>query len=450
MDSGAPARPPRPTPARGVAQAPASKSHAIRALLCAALADGVSDLAGLSRCGADDVLRAVGALRSLGFRVEGDRVTGAGGKIPSAAATLDLGGSATALRFLAAVSALGTGPTTLTGDASLRRRPMRSTAESLAALGARCRGAGDAGAPLPPLVVTREGPASRVAVVDASASSHPLSALLLAGAALPEGLAVVARGLVASRPYVDLTAWTMRQFGVEVEPTTWAEALSRAALALRAELRALEGRVPRGASVHLVPGGGYRAADVTLVGDWSSAAFLLAAAAVTRGDVEVSGLEWDSPQADRRIADLLRAFGADVERTASGVRARGGASRPLDADLGESPDLAPLVGALGCVAAGETRVRGAAHLRAKESDRIAAIVAAARALGCSAEERPDGFAIRGPATREAVVVTRGDHRIAMAFGAAGLALPGVRVDDRACVAKSFPGFWDALERLRSA
>ena len=172
-----------------------------------------------------------------------------------------------------------------------------------------------------------------------------------------------------------------------------------------------------------------------IVGDWSSAAFLIAAGVVTDGSVDVTGLEHESPQADRRIVQILEDFGRD--------------RRPLDVDLKDAPDLAPLVGALGCVASGTTRVRGAAHLRIKESDRIAAVVAAARALGCEARELPDGFEIDGPAKHGGLIETRGDHRIAMAFAVAGLAIPGVVIDDPACVAKSYPAFWDDLLRLTS-
>jgi 3-phosphoshikimate 1-carboxyvinyltransferase len=303
---------------------------------------------------------------------------------------------------------------------------MRETAESVRALGAQVEADVSGERITAPLVVSRGGPlASRVAV-DASVSSHPLSALLLAGSAAPEGLDVVVAGPIASRPYADLTIWTLRQFGVRVTEEPWAQRAERLfGTRLADEMRAV-GRPFEGVAFVVAPGG-CRAARVPIVGDWSSAAFLLGAAAVSHGDVEATGLEWDSPQADRRIADLLRAFGAAVTRTPDGVRATGGSSRPIDADLSDAPDLAPLVGALGCVARGTTRVRGAAHLRAKESDRIATVT--------------------GPATRGAVVATAGDHRIAMAFAVAGLAVQGVRVDDRACVAKSFPGFWEALASL---
>jgi 3-phosphoshikimate 1-carboxyvinyltransferase len=392
-------------PARGRVVAPPSKSHAIRALVCAHLVRRPPTIARLPD--ALDVAAAEGALAGLRLGVS----------------ELDLAGSATAFRFCCAAAALRDSRTTLTGDESLRRRPMDAIVAAVRQLGAAVDATAGPGGEFAPVVVN--GPAWRSrAEVDASGSSHALSALLLVGPRIGVDFELKAVGAVASRPYVDLTLWTMRQFGVEVaaDGGVW--------------------RVPHAEYVR-------PAWRVTVVGDWSSAAFLMGAAAASGGDVTIDGLEYDSPQADRRVAELLREFGATVERIDGGLRVVGRDRLPLDVDLKDSPDLAPLVGALGCVASGTTRVRGAAHLRIKESDRIAAVVAAARALGCDARELPDGFEIDGPAQHGGLVETRHDHRIAMAFAVAGLAIPGVVIDDPACVAKSYPGFWDDLARLTS-
>jgi 3-phosphoshikimate 1-carboxyvinyltransferase len=408
--------------ARGRVTAPPSKSHAIRALVCAALADGTSTLEGLSRCDADDVKRTVAALKTFGFAVERDRVRGEGGKIPKPNVTLDLGGSATAFRFLTAVAALGPGPTKLTGDGTLLRRPMDAIVAPLRALGVTVTGDERGGHVLPPLVVAG-GPPSGDALpsIDTSDTSQALSALMLIAPGLrnpkwPKACADVALlSDAVSRPYITMTDQVVTAFGM------WTTA-------------------PRVAVR-------YVGRDLQIEGDWSSAAYALAAAAVTGGDVHVDGLAWESAQADRAIARLLSEFGAAVRSEEGGVHAIGGDRRPLDADLKDAPDLAPLVGALGCVATGTTRVGGAAHLRLKESDRIATVVAAARALGCEARERPDGFEIDGPAKRGGRIETKHDHRVAMAFAVAGLAVPGVVIDRPRCVAKSWPGFWSALRAL---
>lgn len=412
-------------PARGRVVAPPSKSHAIRALVCAALAEGTSTLHGLTRCDADDVQRTIVALRTLGFAIDGDRVTGAGGRIPNPHVTLDLGGSGTAFRFLTAVAALGPGPTTLTGDESLRRRPMDAIVDPLRALGVTIDGDRRNGSTFPPLVVSGGPPRNRAwPTVDPSQTSQALSALMLIAPGLPDPMApracfhslrTFAGEGVVSKPYLEMTDRVATAFGV------WT---TKPHVAVR-----------------------YLARELTIEGDWSGAAYPLAAAAVSGGDVVVGGLAWETAQADRRVVGVLADAGADVRPEADGVRARSGERRALDVDLGDAPDLAPLVGALGCVATGTTRVRGAAHLRVKESDRIAAVVSAAQALGCPARERPDGFEIDGPARHGGRIVTHHDHRIAMAFAVAGLAIPGVVIDDPACVAKSYPGFWDDLARL---
>jgi 3-phosphoshikimate 1-carboxyvinyltransferase len=411
--------------ARGRVTAPPSKSIAIRSLVCAALAEGTSTLHGLTRCDADDVQRTIVALKTLGFAIDGDRVTGAGGKIPNPEVTLDLGGSGTAFRFLTAVAALGPGPTTLTGDESLRRRPMGSIVRPLRQLGVAVRATGRRS--FAPLLVSGGPPSKRVALkVRTDATSQALSALMLIAPGLPDPMAPrasfeILRRLEGARavsmPYLMLTARIVTAFGV------WT---AKPRVAFR-----------------------YRARDLAMEGDWSGAAFLLGAAGVSRGDVVVDELRWESVQADYRMAALLRDFGADVSPESDGVRVVGNDRRPLDVDLRDAPDLAPLVGALGCVATGTTRVRGAAHLRIKESDRIATVVAAARVLGCEARELPDGFEIDGPAKHGGLIVTQHDHRIAMAFAVAGLTIPGVVIDDPACVAKSYPGFWDDLARLTS-
>jgi 3-phosphoshikimate 1-carboxyvinyltransferase len=408
--------------ARGRVTAPPSKSHAIRALVCAALADGTSTLHGLTRCDADDVQRTIVALRTLGFAIDGDRVTGHGGKIPNPNVTLDLGGSGTAFRFLTAVAALGPGPTTLTGDESLRRRPMGSIVRPLRSLGVTV----DTADLRAPIVVSGGPPRGEVVEVDRSETSQALSALLLIGPALARGLGVLAIGERVSDRYVLMTEQVVYVFR-------------------RVRYQSV---VRPGETTQL---GGYDSHDIAIEGDWSGAAYMIAAAAVTGGDVIVDGVSIDTLQADLRIEKLLAAYGADVgSAVVAGVRVRGADRRPLDVDLRDAPDLAPLVGALGCVATGTTRVRGAAHLRIKESDRIATVVAAARALGCEARELPDGFEIDGPAKHGGLVETKHDHRIAMAFAVAGLAIPGVVIDDPACVAKSYPGFWDDLARLTTA
>jgi 3-phosphoshikimate 1-carboxyvinyltransferase len=389
-------------PREVVVRVPGSKSAAIRALVAAALARGTSRIAGAP--GSGDVRAVVGALRALGVRVEGRAgrgtlvVRGTAGRLPPGDRRLDLGGSATGLRILACVAALREGRTVLTGDASLRRRPAGPLEAPLRALGVRVatrRGR--------PPVVLAGGPAripERPVPVDAGTTSQVASGLLLCG------VPIRLEGPAVSAPYLALTRAVLRRF--------------------------------RGA--------GTRAFAVEA--DWSSAAYPLVAAAILGRSVRVPGLDPRSLQADRAVIPLLRRAGVRCGADSRGAWCRGtGRVLPFAVDLRGAPDLAPAAAALALFAEGTSRVTGAAHLREKESDRIAACVAAARALGARARPLRDGFEVRGGTLRAGTVDSRGDHRIALAFGVAAAAIPRARVRDRGCTAKSWPGAWRALAPL---
>ncbi|MCK6481260.1 MAG: 3-phosphoshikimate 1-carboxyvinyltransferase [Planctomycetes bacterium] len=397
---------------------PGSKSETIRALVLGALARGITRIEGAPASG--DVLAAAGALRALGIRIDGEpgggvlRVHGAAGVLPPGDRRVHCGGSATALRMLACVAALREGRTTLTGDPTLRARPAGPLEAPLRAVGVSLRTAGGR----PPLVV-EGGPArapAGVVRVDASGTSQVASGLLLLGPLLPGGLRLRLSGRVVSAPYLELTVVALRRAGV---------------------------RVRREGSTLLVPGRVPAACTAVVEPDWSSAAYPLVAAAVRGVRVRVPGLRARSLQADRAVMDLLRSAGARCGVDGKGAWCEGGRPlRPFRVDLGGSPDLAPAAAALALFADGESRVSGAAHLRAKESDRIAACVEAVRALGGRARPLRDGFVVRGGAPVRGTVDARGDHRIALAFAAAG-----ARVRGGACVRKSWPGGLEALRGI---
>lgn len=398
-----------------VVRVPGGKSEAIRALLVGALARGTTRITGAP--GAEDVLAVVAALEELGVRVDGVpgagvlRVRGTLGQFPPGDLRVHLGGSATGLRMLSCVAALRTGRTTLEGDASLRSRPVGPLATPLRSLGVTAklrRGR-------PPVVVSG-GPARMPrgeVAVDASRTSQLASGLLLLGPFLPGGLRLRLKGRAVSEPYILLTMDVLRRAGV---------------------------RVRRAGRVFQVPEGVPAPFSTEIEADWSSAAYPLLAGALLRRRVRVPGLRPRSPQADRVVLDLLRAAGARCGLDASGAWCRGsGPLKGFEVDLRSSPDLAPVAAVLGMFAGGRSRVTGAAHLKGKESDRIATCVAAVRALGGTAVPRPDGFDIRGGIVKAGVVDAAGDHRVALAFSVAAAAIPGARVRGTACVRKSWPG-----------
>ena len=414
-------------PLRGQVAAPPSKSAANRALLLAALARGESRLHG--RLEAEDTVIMVRALRQLGFTVDRseDRaqltVRGGAGAIEAPRAELFLGNAGTAMRFLAAAVALGSGEYRLDGDPAMRRRPLGDLASALTALGARVTFSGEEGHPP---VAIRGGPlAGGTATLRADRSSQFTSALLMVAPCTARGIDLRLTGRAVSGPYVDLTLEMMDRFG---GPPVIRE----------------RGRL------HVAGGAGYQAADVTIEGDASAAAALFAAAAITGGSVQVTGLPAASHQPDQRFPDLLEEMGCRVAREPGAVRVEDGPRRGIRADLGDCPDLAPSLAAVALFAEGPTRVQGAAHLRLKESDRIGDLAEGLRRLGAQVDEHADGFTVHPRRLAGARLDPHGDHRLAMAFAAIGLRIPGVEIEDPACVSKSFPAFFEALDSLRPA
>ena len=408
---------------------PGDKSIAHRAIMFAALARGRSRL----RCIPDvlDVQSTQRAMELLGatLRSDGDGlvVEGCAGTFTAPRDAIDCGNSGTTMRLLTGL--LATRPLTvkLTGDASLRARPMRRIAVPLAAFGAQITLTPEGKAPLP---IRGNGAAPGVDVAVTVASAQVKAALLLA--ALGAHGRTRVGGELATR---DHTERMLGMFGVKVE-------------------RDDEGRlVVDGPAV-------LHGAKVDVPGDLSSAAFLFAAAAAVPGaSVVVDDVGLNPTRT--AFLDVLRRFGADVDvqpgeravEPRGRVAVRGAVLRGVTIEPREIPGLIDellLVGVLGAFAHGTTTVLGAEELRVKESDRIEAFADAARTLGAEVETFADGFAVRGPTRwRSGDVLTQHDHRIAMAFSVAAHAA-GVRVqlDDPECAAVSFPGFADALSAVR--
>jgi 3-phosphoshikimate 1-carboxyvinyltransferase len=409
-----------------VLTAPPSKSATQRALVAASLARGVSRL--VRPLVADDAAFLAAALRSIGLGVT---ITGAGPglvaevdatrDVTAPAAPLMVGNAGTAMRFLTARLAGERDVFVVDGDARMRQRPIEPLVAALRALGAAA--ASIPGNGCPPVRVGGRGLPGGHARLPGGVSSQFLSALLLAGPMAGAGLDIEVEGPLVSRPYVDLTIDMMRRFGV----TAAADAVERF-------------RVAAGQS--------YRAGEVVIEGDWSSASYLFAAAALVPGRVEVHGLENASLQGDARFLDCLQEMGCRVTRGTNSIVVEGPERlRGIEADLADMPDVAPTLAVVALFATGETRILGVPHLRFKESDRIAALCATIARLGGEAEQAPDGLFVRPRALRGAALDPHDDHRLAMAFAVAGLRLPGVVILNPGCVSKSYPGFWDDLDRM---
>lgn len=398
---------------------PGSKSITNRALVCAALAGGPSTLHGA--LDADDTAAMADCLRRLGVGVHraGADLVVEPAPGPWAAADLDARQSGTTSRFVLPLLALDGTPRRLDGDEQLRARPMGPSLDALRSLGAEVDDRSRPGHL--PVVVT--GPLDGGAVaLPGDVSSQFLSGLLLAAPALAGGLRVELTTELVSRPYVEMTAAVMRAFGAGVVE---------------------EGGAWR------VSGTGYRATAYAVEPDASAASYAWAAAVVTGGRVTVPGLHRRALQGDVAFADVLSAMGArvtwedDAVTVAAGTHLRG-----IDVDMAPISDTVPTLAVLAAIADGPTTIRGVGFIRDKESDRIAAPVAELRRCGIDADETDDGMVIRPRPLQPATFETYRDHRMAMALSLLGLVAPGMAVRDPGCVAKTFPGWWDLLERLR--
>jgi 3-phosphoshikimate 1-carboxyvinyltransferase len=414
---------------RGTVAVPPSKSATNRALVLAALSQRPVFVE--RPLESDDTRALLRCLAAMGVVFEpapgGLSVHGPPAAPQNLEITLDAGESGTAARFLTALTSAVPGRFLLTGSPRLRERPIGELVESLVSLGAAIGYAGESGC-LPLRIGGGALRAGRVAV-DASRSSQFLSALLLAAPAVAGGLEVSASSSVASSPYVTTTLEALRAFGHDVSGDVEAG-------------RAV--RVSRGSST---------ASSYRVPGDYSSAIPLLAAAAAAGGAVTVTGLSWPSADADSRALTVLENMGLEISASPDAVtsRAKGGLSpaRVLATDF---PDAVPPLACLAALAPGESRFDGIGHLRLKESDRIASLVAVLNAAGADARARDNSLVVRGPASQRPDrgtirLPTFGDHRIAMGGALLSLALPGLLVENPDCVAKSYPRFFRDLESL---
>lgn len=403
---------------------PGSKSFANRALLLAAVSEGVSRLDGFLR--SDDTYWCLDALRRLGipFELAGDRVTvrGSGGRWPVEKAELFAGSAGTVARFLPGLLAASPGGEwILDGSDQLRARPVLPLVEALSALGARVEAGPGGGLPL-----RIRGGGLRGGRVSLSGrlSSQFLSGLLLAAPLAAGPVVVDLEDELVQPAYVGITLDLMRRFGARVDHDSG--------------LRRVE----------VLPGG-YRGVSHVLEADASTAGYFLALAAVTGGRVRVTNVGTTSLQPDAHLVDVLEAMGAQVVRgpTFLEVRGHGRLRGGCTVDMKPMSDQALTVGVLAVLADGPVTVTGVAHIRRHESNRIAALGAGLKALGVRMEERADGFIVYPGEPRPGTIDPHHDHRVAMAFALLGTQVPGLRILDPGCVAKTYPAYFEALERL---
>jgi 3-phosphoshikimate 1-carboxyvinyltransferase len=408
--------------AAGTVRLPGSKSISNRVLLLSALACGETALRGM--LDADDTRVMREALSRLGVKLSGNHLSGVGGPFPVKDADLFLGNAGTALRPLVAALAFCGGEYRLSGAPRMHERPIGDLVDALRAIGARIDYLGAEG--YPPLAIHAAARFSSEARVRGEVSSQFLTALLMALPLLGKAARIEVDGELISKPYVEITLNVMRRFGVEVARQGW---------------RSFQ--VP--AKAYLSPG------NFFVEGDASSASYFLAAGALGGGPVRVEGVGRSSIQGDVRFADVLERMGAQVSLGEDWIEVSSKSSKlvAIDMDLNHLPDAAMTAAVMALFADGPSTLRNIASWRVKETDRLAAMAAELRKFGATVEEGPDYLRITPPGrfTPHVLVDTYDDHRMAMSFSLVALGGVAVRINDPACVAKTFPDFFASFRKI---
>lgn len=405
----------------GVIKAPPSKSYTHRAIIISSLADGKSTLH--DPLYSEDTLASLNVCRALGcdIKKEDDRciVNGTGGVLETPEDVVNLKNSGTTLRIMTSVSALAPNYTVLTGDSSLRTRPMQDLLDALKNLGVTAfssRGNGK-----PPICI-KGGFKGGKTSIKGDVSSQFISSLLIASPYAQNSVDVGVMGDFISKPYVDMTTDIMKKFGVSVD-------YNRESVSFHIDPQTYKGR------------------DYTVEGDYSSVSYIIGAAAALNGEVTVKNIFKDSKQGDKQILDIVRDMGAEVKVKKDEVNITGhGELHGTQVNLENAPDLLPTVAALGAISKGVTDIGNVEHARFKETDRIHTCALELSKLGVNVKEKKDGLTIEGGA-KGGIVKSHGDHRLVMALSLVGFKTGGVRIENASVYDVSFPNFPEAMKEL---
>ncbi|MEM9410369.1 MAG: 3-phosphoshikimate 1-carboxyvinyltransferase [Planctomycetota bacterium] len=408
-------------------QPPGSKSITNRALLCAALAQGQSKLTGV--LDSDDTRVMIGCLNELGIEVDHDsttcsaEVTGCNGHFPNTKASLYVENSGTTIRFVSAATAIHGGQFRLHGVERMHQRPIGPLVEALNGLGLYVKASSENGCP--PVEIKNERCCRNLASISGKVSSQYLSGLMMAAPLIENGLTINLLDGLVSQPYVRMTQEVMRSFGVDSELD-------------------LETNPIRFVSA---PGQKYIHAQYAIEPDASAASYFWAAASICGGTATVKGLNKQALQGDICFVECLRKMGSHIQYGEDFISVSGKAKRGIDVDMSDISDTVQTLSAVALFVDGETTIRGVAHNRVKETDRIGDLATELRRLGATVQEHHDGLTITPGNLRAAQIETYQDHRMAMSLSLVGLKQPGIEILNPACTAKTYPRFFEDLQKL---
>ncbi|MBY0524125.1 MAG: 3-phosphoshikimate 1-carboxyvinyltransferase [Gemmataceae bacterium] len=420
------------TPPSSAVQVPGSKSITNRALVLAALQSWRKPCLLTGALQSEDTEVMVRSLEQLGFRIEACwpdiqvACHGSDRRIPASSVDLFVANSGTTMRFLTALCALGRGRYRLDGVPRMRERPIEDLLTTMRNLGINASSENSNGCP--PVVIESTGSLRGPgATIRGNISSQFLSALLMVAPFCTEPpLTLRVEGTLVSEPYVKMTERMLRHWGA-----TWRTHTDGYTFSGESELSRSFG-----------------VDEYAIEPDASAASYFFAAAAITGGRVTVLDLPNNSLQGDVAFVDILAEMGCRVEKCSSGITIHGRPLHGVDVDMNAISDTVMTLGAIACFADGPTTIRNVAHIRHKETDRLAALAAELRKLGAVVVELEDGLTIAPGPLHGAEIETYNDHRMAMSLALVGLKVPGVVIKNPGCVAKTYPLFFTDLESLR--
>lgn len=404
----------------GDVTAPPSKAQTHRALVAGLLSQGTTTINNPLSC--NDTEATANAVSILGAEVgrrPGVWLVGGKGKPNPPTDEIQCGESGVTLRFMIPIISLTGAAATLRALPSLLKRPLQPLIDAMEQLGVKVTVNRDS------IIVEGGPPKGRVVRLPGDVSSQFISGILFAGPYLEQGLSLEITSHVESGSYLKLTIETLK--------------LHRIAVQANMEMSLLE----------IPPRQRYRATEHSISGDYSSAAFFLAAAPIARSKILVRNLPKTTFEPDSAILRILSEMGVGTSSLDNGLLVHGDRMRATSSDISDCPDLGPIIATLGCYADGETKISGAARLRYKESDRLAAITEELNSLGANIIETEDGLIVHGPSQLHGGrVKAHGDHRIAMALSVAALGASNeVEIEEAECVSKSYPNFFNDLRSL---
>ncbi|MEM3731204.1 MAG: 3-phosphoshikimate 1-carboxyvinyltransferase [Candidatus Bathyarchaeia archaeon] len=412
----------------GIVRAPPSKAYTHRALIAASLSEGKSEIINPLRC--LDTEATIKACSMLGAKLKGNLkrqhlIVEGFSKPKTPDNIINCQGSGSTIRFLTSICAYADGASVLTGDKSLRKRPMQPLLDALNQLGAHCFSSKNDGKP--PIVVMGGGIKGGETQLVGNISSQFISSLLFAAPMAEEDTVINVITPVESKSYVEMTLHTLKKHNVKVECSQNYEQFD----------------VPCGQK--------FEPTKHFVEGDYSSAAFILAAASMTNSKVKVTGLSRQTVQGDKTIVKILEDMGVPISLNERGIEVYGSSARfnPLDVDLKDSPDLVPVCAVLACFADGKSVIRGVRRLRFKESDRLSTLASELKKLGAKISVNENSIVIEGKAKLHGThIFSHRDHRIAMACAVAALGAEGETVIyGIECIKKSYPNFINDLKVL---